>query len=73
MSGLGNRDPLSASDLATRGLLKVPEVSDHLGVSQRTVRGWIASGKLPVVRLSARCVRIRPEDLEALIEGGRRA
>ena len=49
-------------------LLTVVEAAERLAVSRRTLQGWIASGTFPVVRLSARCVRVRPEDLEAFIE-----
>lgn len=49
-------------------LLRVCDVAETLGVTQRTLRAWIAGGKLPVVRLSARCIRIRAEDLQEFIE-----
>ena len=41
------------------------QVSTHFGVSLRTVRRWIASGKLPAYRLG-RLVRIKKSDIEAL-------
>ena len=49
-------------------LLSVAEVADRLGLSQRTVRAYAANGRLPLVRLSRRCVRIRETDLARLVE-----
>ncbi len=50
-------------------LLKPAEVATRLAVSQTTVRKWIFLRKLPVVRVG-RTVRVREEDLEALIRLG---
>ena len=52
-----------------RSLLTAAEVAEMLSVSLRSVRRLIKDGKLPIVRVG-RAVRIRPEALEALIEGG---
>jgi excisionase family DNA binding protein len=41
-------------------------VAAALGVSVRFVRKLIRAGKLPVLRLSARCVRVEATDLTAL-------
>jgi len=48
-------------------LLTVRDAVETLNVTERTLRSWLAAGRLPVVRFSARCIRIRPEDLEAFI------
>ncbi|MEZ6009747.1 MAG: helix-turn-helix domain-containing protein [Planctomycetota bacterium] len=53
-------------------LLSVPDVAEHLGVSVRTVRAWIAAGRLAVVRLGPRCVRIEPAEVRRLVEEARR-
>lgn len=50
-------------------LLRVTEVAERLALSPFTVRNWIAAGRLPVVRLG-RAVRIRAEDVEALVRFG---
>jgi len=50
-------------------LLTIPEVASLLTVSRRTIEGFIANGKLRVVRLSARCVRVRPTDLRSFVSG----
>ena len=50
-------------------LLTVKQVVKLLGASPRWVRGEIASGRLPVIRLGAsgRMIRIRQEALDAFI------
>lgn len=51
----------------------VAEVAKRCRVSERTVRLWIATGKLPSVRLGRRHL-VRPADIvAALREGSRRA
>lgn len=34
-----------------RSYLRVREVAERLGVSERTVRRWISTGKLPSIRI----------------------
>ena len=58
---------LSNGDLAAR-LLTAQEVADMLAVSLRTIRGWLATGKLASVRLPGRIVRVKTESVEELIE-----
>jgi excisionase family DNA binding protein len=50
-------------------LLRPGEVAQRLAVSPLTIRKWIHLGQLPVVRLG-RAVRIREEDIEAMIRLG---
>jgi excisionase family DNA binding protein len=50
----------------TRRTLRLAEVAEQLGVSDRTVGGWAAEGRLPSVRVKG-VVLIRPEDLEAFL------
>lgn len=49
-------------------LLTLGEVADRLGVSVRTVTRMVDSGTLPFLRVSARKVRVREEDLRSWIE-----
>ncbi len=49
----------------------VAEAAEMLRVSQPTVRRWIASHRLSVVRLSPRILRIRRQDLRDLAPGER--
>ena len=52
-----------------RSLLTAAEVAKMLSVSLRSVRRLIKDKKLPIVNVG-RSVRIRPEALEAFLEGG---
>lgn len=50
-------------------LLKIPEAAQRLALSPATLRAWIATGRLPVVRLG-RAVRVKADDVDALIRFG---
>jgi excisionase family DNA binding protein len=52
-------------------LLVIEEVARRLALSIRTVRTLIALGKLPVIRVGARAIRIAESDLAAFIEARR--
>jgi excisionase family DNA binding protein len=60
-------DSASAEHWKSSALLTIQDVADHCAVSYWTVRGWIESGKLPVVRLPGRLVRVRPAVLERFL------
>ena len=49
-------------------LLTLAEVARRLGISPRSLSRLIASGDLPVVRLSSRVIRVSPADLADYIE-----
>lgn len=68
----GFRRTVVQTSPATPPLLSFREVAAQLGVSLRYVGGLREAGTLPVVRLGARCLRVRPEDLRTLIEAGLR-
>lgn len=51
--------------------LTVEQVAERLGVNPSTVRYWVKSKGLPVVRLGRRCVRYRIEDLDEWAAGHR--
>ena len=53
-------------------LLRVHEAADRLGLMPGTVRKLISRGHIPSVRPTKRAVRIREEDVEALIRVGYR-
>lgn len=46
-------------------LLTPGDLARLLGVAPRTVRGYLADGRLPVIRLTSRLRRVRPCALEA--------
>jgi excisionase family DNA binding protein len=56
----------------SRPLLTLAEVGGLLGVSVRTVQAWRASGKLRVLNLTARSVRVEQAEVDRLIEEARR-
>jgi excisionase family DNA binding protein len=49
-------------------LLTAAQVAKQLEVGERTVRDWLASGKLRAVRLPGRLVRVKAVDLARFIE-----
>jgi excisionase family DNA binding protein len=51
-------------------LLRVEEAAERLGLRPSTVRKLIYLGDLPAVRPTRRAVRLREEDIEALIKVG---
>ena len=48
-------------------LFRIPEVAKTIQGTTRFVEREIAAGRLPVVRLSRKFVRVRPEDLETYL------
>ena len=55
-------------------LMDVKTIATHCGVSEKTVRTWIAEGKLPAFRLGGgNAIRVKRCDLEAFIERERAA
>lgn len=49
-------------------LLSVEQAAEYLGVNPLTVRRRIACGQIPGYRLGPRLIRIKREDLEALLQ-----
>jgi excisionase family DNA binding protein len=50
-----------------RYLMTVPGAASRLGVSNKCIWNWVYSRKLPVVRLSGRCLRIPSDAIDQLI------
>ncbi len=48
-------------------LLRLPEAADELEVALNTLKGYISSGALQVVRLGPKTQRVRTADLERFI------
>ena len=53
-------------------LLRVEEVAERLGLKVSTIRLMIYKGELPSVHPTRKAVRVREEDVEALIRVGYR-
>ena len=63
------RRPLTPKPQAP--LLTLAEVVAITGVSLRTARAWVASGRLRVIRLSPRTLRVSQEALDAFLTDAR--
>lgn len=66
-SSIPSSDIPEPSGLASCRLLRVSEAAGRLGVSSRTIQNWVTAGRIRVVHLSARAVRITEEELAAFI------
>ncbi|ASJ79550.1 excise [Mycobacterium phage Kalnoky] len=45
----------------------IQQVADHLGVSTKTVRRYIADGRLKAIRLGPRLIRVERSSVEELM------
>jgi excisionase family DNA binding protein len=68
MTRMVSGDSRSAADSKSSALLTLAAVAQHCACSIWTVRSWVDTGKLRVVRLPGRLVRVRPADLEGFID-----
>ena len=60
-------DSQGAEHWKSSALLTIKDVAVLTQVSYWTARGWIESGKPPVLRLPGRLIRIRPSALERFL------
>lgn len=49
-----------------RAYVSLAQASEHVGVSERTIRRWIADGRLAGYRVGPRLLRVDRAELEAL-------
>jgi excisionase family DNA binding protein len=49
-------------------LVSIKEVSKATGIAVGTLYHWVSEGKIPVVRLSKRCIRFRLADLALWVD-----
>jgi len=54
------------SDLPNKSLLRPDEVAKYYSVSVKTVRGWIAAGKLEARKIAGGLLRIPRESLQKI-------
>jgi excisionase family DNA binding protein len=47
--------------------MSLADAAEHVGVTTRTLRRWIAAGALPAYRVGPRLVRVNLDDLEELM------
>ena len=53
------------------GLLTYEQAAARLGIAEKTLRNWVAARRIAFVRVSARCTRFDPADLDAYVEDRR--
>ncbi len=49
-------------------LLTIQEVAELTGFSVGTLYHWVSQQRIPVVRISARCVRFRRSDIDSWLQ-----
>jgi len=54
------------TDLPDKALLRPDEVAAYYSVSVKTVRGWIATGKLEAIKIAGGLLRIRRETISKI-------
>ena len=55
--------------VTTRKWMDIHEVAEYLGLSERTIRKYRSTGKLPAYRVAGeKVLRFRIEDVDALME-----
>lgn len=47
--------------------ISLQQAAEQLGVSDKTIRNWIATGRLTGYRAGPRMLRVRQEELEAIM------
>lgn len=53
----------------SEALFTIEELADRAGESRRTIERRISEGRIPVIRRSSRCIRIRESVANAYIYG----
>ena len=53
---------------APKDIMRIQEAAEYLSVSVGTLYHWVSEGRIPVVRISARCIRFRRADLDGWLE-----
>lgn len=68
-----SRTPANRRERRHAELIGIQEAADYCNVSYRTIRRWIADGRLNAVRVGPRLLKVAASDVEALRQpvGGR--
>lgn len=67
-----NRPKNQRIESAPRVLCKPEKAAEYWGVSLKTVRNWIFSGRIEFVRVGSRAVRIPLDEINRVIAEGTR-
>ena len=62
-----NEDPKNTLILSKDSIYSVEETSELTKLSQSTIRRYIVTGELKASRIGARIIRIKGEDIQALL------
>ena len=62
------REPRNRRERRHPELIGLQQAADRCGVSYRTVRRWVADGRLNAVRVGPRLLKVNPEHVEALLQ-----
>ena len=49
-------------------LLTVADLAERLKIAPGSIYHWVAQGRLPFIRFSARCIRFRESDVASLLD-----
>ena len=49
-------------------LLNVKEAAGFLNIAVPTLYNWVSQGRIPVIKISGRCIRFRLSDLHAFLD-----
>lgn len=58
---------MAAKSRARTNYLSLQDVAEELGISDRTVRRWISTGRLKAIQPSPRVIRIEASELDRFI------
>lgn len=59
--------PQHQGDETMTQLLTPKTVCDNLGITDKTLRRYVAEGRLPAYRMGGRLLRFKAEDVDALL------
>lgn len=68
MPGNSSRQPANRRERRHPELIGLQEAADYCDVSYRTVRRWVASGRLRAVRVGPRLIKLDLAELEAFLQ-----
>lgn len=59
---------------SVRRLDSIPNAAEYIGVNPKTIRRWIAAGRLSAYRLGPRLIKVDLDQLDAMLQpiGGAR-
>lgn len=55
------------STVPLRRLVRPAKIADAYDLSERTLRDWVAKGRLTAYRIGDRAIRFDPDEVEALV------